>query len=83
MPSAPPCLLVVVRPQQCLLIAPSRSTLGRRPWMGGEVVGGIGKVVLVIGRSLDLVLESLHAHTEAGTRPVHSTTWRDDVSMSS
>ena len=37
----------------------------------------VGKVVLVIGRSLDLGLESLHAQTAVGTRPVHSTTWRD------
>ena len=37
----------------------------------------VGKVVLVIGRSLDLGLESLHAQTTVGTRPVHSTTWRD------
>ena len=83
MPGAPPSLFVVVRPRQYPLIATSRSTLGRRPWIGGGVAGGIGKVVLVTGRSLDLVLESLNAQTEAGTRPVHSTTWRDDVSMSS
>ena len=50
--------------------------------MGGGVVGGIGKVVLVIGSLLDLVLESLHAQTKVNTHLVHSTTWRDDVSMS-
>ena len=54
-PGALPCLLVVVRPRQCPLIAPSRSILGRRPWMDGGVVGGRGKIVLVIRRSVIVV----------------------------
>ena len=53
----------------------SLSTGRRRVHSDGRSV--VGKVVLVIGRSLDLGLESLHAQTAVGTRPVHSTTWRD------